>query len=197
MSSPALAALVLGLLIFLGTHSVRIVADQWRGDCIARVGERRWKGIYSALSGIGLVLIIWAYAAARENPIILWQAPLWSRHLAALLTLPAFVLITAAYVPGTRIRAAVGHPMVAGVGLWALAHLVANGSVADLLLFGGFLLWSIADFASARGRDRRAGTRHATKSVLFDGIAVLAGIVGWAVFARFLHGWLIGVQPFA
>lgn len=196
MSKLATSGLVLGLLIFLGTHSVRIVADNWRSACIARIGPLRWKAIYSVLSGLGLGLIVWAYAAGRAEPTLLWQAPLWSRHLAALLTLPAFVLIAAAYVPGTRIKAWLGHPMVAGIGLWALAHLLANGSLADLLLFGGFLAWAVVDFASARARDARAGTRYATRSILFDGIAVAAGVVAWAVFARFLHTWWIGVQPF-
>lgn len=191
-----MSILVLGLLIFLGTHSIRIVADDWRSAKITRLGEQRWKAIYAIASAIGLGLTIWGYGIAREAPLPLWQAPLWTRHLAALLTLPAFILIVAAYVPGTRIRAAIGHPMVLGVALWALAHLAANGTLADLLLFGGFLLWAAADFVSARGRDRAAGTTYAVKSLAMDGAAIGVGIVTWVVFARYLHASLIGVQPF-
>lgn len=191
-----MSILILGLLIFLGTHSVRIVADNWRSARIASWGEQRWKACYAIASAVGLGLIIWGYGAARESPLILWQAPIWTRHLAALLTLPTFILIVAAYIPGTRIRAATGHPMVLGVGLWALAHLAANGTLADLLLFGGFLLWAAADYVSARGRDRAAGTRYRVKSLAMDGAAIGVGIVAWAVFARSLHAWLIGVQPF-
>lgn len=191
-----MSILVLGLLIFLGTHSIRIVADDWRSARIARLGEQRWKAIYAIASAIGLGLTIWGYGIAREAPLPLWQAPMWTRHLAALLTLPAFILIVAAYIPGTRIRAAAGHPMVLGVAIWALAHLAANGTLADLLLFGGFLLWAAADFVSARGRDRAAGKVYPVNSLAMDGAAIAVGVIAWAVFARFLHGWLIGVQPF-
>lgn len=188
--------LVAGLLIFLGVHSVRIYADAWRSAQIARLGEGPWKGLYSLASAVGLGLIVWGYGEARMAPVDLWYPPVWTRHLAALLTLPAFVLIAAAYVPGTRVKAAIGHPMVGGVKLWALAHLLANGRLADLLLFGAFLVWAALDFRSARRRDRAAGTRYAAGPAARDGLAVAAGVAAWAAFAFWLHGWLIGVRPF-
>jgi len=127
--------LILGLIVFLGLHSVRIFAEDWRSARIAQWGEMRWKGLHSLGSIIGFALIIWGYGLTRATPIDLWQPPIFTRHLAALLTLPAFMLLAAAYVPGTRIRARLGHPMVLSVKLWALAHLLANGRLADVLLF--------------------------------------------------------------
>jgi uncharacterized membrane protein len=192
-----MSVLILGLLLFLGTHSVRIFADGWRTRQLARLGEAKWKGLYTVIALIGFVLIIWGYGLARTSPVVLWSPPLWMRHLAAPLTLLAFVLLAAAYVPRNRMKARLGHPMVAGVKVWALAHLLANGSLAGVVLFGAFLLWAIADFASARRRDRRAGTVYPAGSLARDAVAVVVGLVAWAVFAFLLHGWLIGVRPFA
>ena len=188
--------LILGLLIFLGAHSVRIFADGWRTRQLARLGEGKWKGLYSVVSAVGLVLIVWGYGLARAEPTILWMPPLWTRHVAALLTVPAFILIVAAYVPGNRIKAGLGHPMVAGVKVWAFAHLLANGTLAGVILFGAFLAWAMADFASARRRDRRAGTVYPAGTIARDAVAVIVGLIAWAAFAFYLHGWLIGVRPF-
>jgi uncharacterized membrane protein len=188
--------LVLGLIVFLGCHSIRIVADPWRSRQVARLGPNGWKGAYSLVSLAGFALIVWGYAQARLDPVVLYAPPVWTRHLAALLTMPAFVLLAAAYVPGTRIKAKLGHPMVAGVKLWALAHLLANGTLADVLLFGAFLAWAIADFVAARRRDRLAGTVYVAGPASRDVIAATVGLVAWAVFAFWLHGLLIGVRPF-
>lgn len=187
--------LVLGLILFLGAHSTRALADGWRSAMIARLGEGTWKGMYSLLSLAGFVLICYGYGLARAEPVVLWVPPVWTRHLAAVLTIPAFILLAAAYVPGNRIKAVVGHPMVAGVKVWALAHLLANGNLADVLLFGSFLIWAVLSFRAARGRDRAAGTRYpaglASRTLATIGI----GLVAWAAFAFALHGWLIGVKP--
>ena len=188
--------LILGLILFLGTHSVRIVADDWRTARIAQLGENGWKGLYSLASALGLGLIVWGYGLARAEPVALWAPPGWTKHVAALLTLPAFVLIAAAYVPGNRIKAAVGHPMVAGVKVWAIAHLLSNGNLADVLLFGAFLAWAVLDFRSARQRDRAANLRHPAGTLARDGIVTAAGIGAWALFASVLHLWLIGVRPY-
>lgn len=187
--------LIIGLIVFLGVHSVRIVADGWRAQQIARLGELTWKGIYSVIALVGFVLIVWGYGEARTVPTVLWNPPIWTRHLAFVLTLIAFILIAAAYVPQTRIKAAVGHPMVAGVKTWAFAHLLANGTLADLLLFGSFLVWAIADYIAARRRDRAAGTVYIKGPVSRDVTAVAVGAVAWAAFALYLHAWWIGVRP--
>ncbi len=187
--------LLLGLLLFLGVHSVRIAADAWRSAQIARVGEGKWKGVFSLVSAVGFFLIVWGYSQSRLDPLVLWSPPVWTRHFALLLTFVAFVLIAAAYVPGTRIKAAIGHPMVAGVTLWALAHLIANGMLADVVLFGGFLVWAIALFAFSRRRDRDAGTVYPAGSLSRDALAAAIGFVAWIVFALWLHRLLIGVQP--
>jgi uncharacterized membrane protein len=188
--------LVLGLVLLLGVHSTRLIAPGLRDAGVARLGLLPWKILYAVLSLIGLVLIVQGYGEARMAPMLLWAPPVWTRHLAALLTLPAFVLMACAYVPGTRIRAKLGHPMVAGVKIWAFAHLIANGTLADLLLFGSFLVWSVVMFATLRRRDRAAGLRRPAGSASRDAIAIVAGIVGWAVFAGWLHLALIGVKPF-
>lgn len=190
--------LVAGLIVFLGAHSVRIVADDWRSRQIARIGEGAWKGIYSVISIAGFALIVWGYGLSREHPVDLWQPPVWTRHLASLVTLASFVLLAAAYVPGTRIKSALGHPMVLGVKLWALAHLLANGRLADVLLFGAFLIWAVLDFSAAKRRDRAVGrTYAAAPGIARDLIAVIIGIGAWAAFAFHLHSMLIGVRPFS
>ena len=191
-----MALLILGLALFIGAHSLRIVANGWRATRIAKMGLKPWKGAVSVVSIIGFVLIIWGYGIARQAPLVLYTPPVWARHVAALLTLPAFMLLVAAYVPGTRIKRAIGHPMVAGVKLWAFAHLLANGTLADVVLFGAFLAWSVASFLVARRRDRAAGIVYAAGPIVRDVTAVVVGALAWAVFAFWLHGWLIGVRPF-
>lgn len=188
--------LILGLVIFLGVHSVRIVADDWRTRTIAARGAGMWKGAYTVLSVAGLMLIIWGYGMARQQPVVLWSPPTAMRHVAALLTLISFVLLAAAYVPGNGIKARVHHPMVAGVKVWAFAHLLANGTLADVLLFGSFVLWAVLNFKAARGRDREAGTTYPAGKTLPTLITLVLGVVAWAVFAFWAHGELIGVRPF-
>jgi uncharacterized membrane protein len=188
--------LVLGLLLFLGVHSVRIVADGWRARTIAQRGEGAWKGGYTLLSLAGLALIVWGYGQARLAPQVLWASPLWTRHLAGALMLPAMVLLAAAYVPGNGLKARLRHPMLLGVKLWALAHLLANNTLADVLLFGGFLLWAVLAFRAARQRDRQQGLRHADGRSGATAVAVLAGLLAWALFAFWAHAVLIGVRPF-
>ena len=191
-----MAAMILGLAIFLGVHSVRILADDWRTAQIARRGEGVWKVGYSVLSLVGFVLLVWGYGEARASQSDLWTTPLWTRYLAAVLTMAAFVLVAAAYVPRTRIKAVVGHPMAAGVKLWAIAHLVSNGRVADLILFGAILIWAVASFSSSRRRDRAAGVTYAAGPITRDLVAVAVGLIAWAAFAFKLHDRLIGVALF-
>jgi uncharacterized membrane protein len=188
--------MLIGLVLFLGGHSVRIFAEGWRAGAIARLGEGGWKGLYSLVALAGLVLVAHGYGLTRADPVDLWTPPVWTRHLASLLTLVAFVLLAAAYVPRNRIRAAVGHPMLAGVKIWAIAHLLANGRLADLVLFGAILIWAVLDFRVARRRDRLAGFIRARGSLGADAVVVVVGVGGWAAFAFWLHASLIGVRPF-
>jgi uncharacterized membrane protein len=188
--------LILGLILFLGMHSVRIVADGFRSAQVARLGLNSWKAIYSVVSIVGFVLIVYGYGLARESPTVLFVPPAWMRHVTALLTIPAFILLAAAYVPGTRIKKAVGHPMVAGVKIWAFSHLLANGTLADVVLFGAFLAWAVFDYVAARRRDRAAGVVYITGPVSRDITAVVIGLVAYAAFAFWLHAWWIGVRPF-
>jgi uncharacterized membrane protein len=187
--------LVLGLLLFLGVHSIRIVADGWRGAQVARLGEKPWKGMVSVGSLAGFVLIVWGFGLARANPIQVWDPPTWTRLVTVLLTLPAFVLIAAAYVPANHLKAALGHPMVLGVKTWAFAHLCSNGRLDAMLLFGAFLVWAVFSFRAGRRRDRAAATSYPAGTLKGDAIAVVAGVVIWAAFGRFLHAWLIGMSP--
>jgi len=149
--------LVIGLLIFLGLHSSRVFAEGLRANIISTHGEKTWKGAFALLSLIGFVLLVVGYGRARMDPVVLWLPPTWTRHATALLTLPAFILPAAAYVPKNAIKAKLGHPMLLGTKLWAAAHLLANGNLADVLPFGGFLLWAILCFRAAKnGIARRA-----------------------------------------
>lgn len=188
--------LIAGLFVFLGVHSLRIFSDGWRIRAMQRTGEGAYKGLYSLVSVLGLVLIIYGFGVARETPIMLWVPPVGMRHAASLLTLVAFILLAAAYVPRNSIKARVHHPMVLGVKAWALAHLLSNGSVAHLVLFGGFLAWGVANFIAARKRDRVFATQYPPGTVTSTAVTVVVGVLVWAAFAFKLHGLLIGIRPF-
>jgi uncharacterized membrane protein len=188
--------LIAGVLIFLGVHSLGVVAPEWRGRQVARMGEGPWKLAYSAVSLVGLFVVIWGYGVARGNPVVLWSAPAFARHLTALLTVIAFVLVAAAYVPGTRIKAALGHPMTVGIALWALGHLLANGRLNALILFGSFLAWAVIVYVVRRRRDRDAARTYPAGGLARDAIAVVVGVVLSVVFALYLHGPLTGIRPF-
>ena len=187
--------LILGLIVFLGVHSVRIVADGWRADTRARIGAMPWKGLYSLASAIGFGLIIWGFGLARQQPVQLWNPPTGMRHLASLLTLAAFVLIVAAYVPGNRIKSRVHHPMVLSVMVWSLAHLLANGNLGQVILFGSFLVWSVVDYLASWRRDQVTGTPYPAGTAGATGVTVAIGVGTWIAFALWLHGLLIGVRP--
>lgn len=191
-----MSILVLGLLIFLGAHSLRIVADGWRTRMIARLGTNGWKGLVALVSIIGFVLIVWGFGLARQQPVLLYVPPLWLKHLNSLFTLVAFVLVAAAYVPRNHAKAAIGHPMLAGVKLWALGHLLATGFVHDVVLFGAFLAWAVVDFAVSRRRDRLTGTVYPAGTLIGDALTLVIGIGAWVVFALWLHLRWIGVNPF-
>ena len=191
-----MGALILGLLLFLGMHATRIVADGWRTQVIAQRGPAAWKGPYTVVSLVGFGLIVWGYGQARLAPQILWASPRWTRHLAGLLMLAALVLLMAAYVPGNGLKARLHHPMVLAVKVWALAHLLANNTLADLLLFGSFLLWAALDLRAARQRDRAAAVVYAAGRAIPTLLTVVLGGLLWAVLAFWAHQRLFGVRPF-
>ena len=193
----AMLTLIAGLILFLGVHSVRIFADDWRTRQQQKWGADAWRGVYAVLSLAGLMLVIYGFGQVRNEPVWLWIPPLGMRHAASLLNLFGFILLAAAYVPGNAIKARVYHPMVAGVKLWAVAHLMANGNLGHLVLFGSFLAWAVLDFISARKRDRRNPPSSAPVTKLSATlITVVVGVVAWLVFAFWLHGLLIGIKPF-
>jgi uncharacterized membrane protein len=187
--------LVLGLVLFFGIHMVRIVAGPWRSRQIERMGAMPWKGIYSVISLAGFGLMLWGYGQTRAAPELVLM-PLWTRPLAALLTLPAFVLLVAAYVPRNHFKAALGHPMLASVKLWSLAHLLCNMRLGDVLLFGSFLAWSVLAFVASRRRDRADGVRYSAGTLGASALVLALGVGAWAWFAMVGHGRLIGIRPF-
>lgn len=187
--------LFLGLLIFLGVHSLRLLAPTRREAWRIRLGEAGYKGLYSLVSLAGFALIVWGYGQARLSPVVWWTPPTGLRHLAALLVLVSFVLLAAAYVPRNRFKARWGHPMLLGTKLWALAHLLVNGSAADVLLFGAFLAWAVFAFVCCRRLDRTAGTTYPAATRTGTTVAVLVGVAVWVLFAFWLHALLIGVSP--
>jgi uncharacterized membrane protein len=190
-----MAVLVLGLVVFLALHSLRIFAEDWRGQMISRMGDKPWKGIISVLSLASFVIIMMGYGMARQSPIAVWSPPFWMSHVVSLLMLPAFVLMLAAYVPSNSIRSRLGHPMVISVKLWAASHLLANGNLADIVLFGAFLVWAVMSFRAARRRDRRDDVRRPPGRLLPTLVTIVFGALVWAWFILQGHAWLIGVQP--
>ncbi len=187
--------LLLGLVLFLGAHSTRIVAEPWRARMVGRLGEKGWKAAYSLVSLAGFALLVWGFGLARQQPVVLWVPPRGMNHLAALLTAVAFVLLAAAYVPRNGLKARLHHPMVLAVKVWALAHLVSNGNLADVVLFGAFLVWAVLDFRVARQRDRAAGTVYAPGTAGATVATVGVGLAAWAGFAFWAHARWIGVSP--
>lgn len=185
-----MTTLIIGLLLFLGMHSIAIAAPAWRDRMATQLGLA-WRGIYVLISLLGFVLIIRGYAAARLTPEVLYVPPAWMRHVTMTLMLPVFPLLLAAYLPG-RIKTTMKHPMLVATKLWALAHLLSNGMAADVLLFGGFLLWAIADRISFKRRSVRP-IKTAPAGPYNDWIAVIAGLAIYALFVGWAHTKLIGV----
>ena len=192
-----MSILVLGLVIFLGLHSIRIVSESARERAIARFGEGPWKGIHSLISVIGFVLIVWGFARARHDAPQVWTPPAGARHMTMLLMLVALILLASYLFKRSYTAVWTHHPMVWSVLLWSIGHLIANGSAADVVLFGAFLIWSIADLASSYARDRRNGVIYPPPELGATGGAVVAGLVVYALLLGGLHLWLFGVSPLA
>ncbi|KJS18610.1 MAG: NnrU family protein [Hoeflea sp. BRH_c9] len=188
--------LIIGLVLFLGVHSVRIAAPEFRQAQIEARGMNAWKGIYSLASLAGFVILVWGFGMARQDPVVFWTAPAWMSHVVALLMVAVMILLVAAQVPAGRIKAAVKHPTLLAVKIWALAHLLVNGDLASVVLFGGFLAWAVVDRISEKKRLRAGITRNPVAGpVKWDIISVAGGLVLYVLFILYLHKWLIGVPP--
>jgi uncharacterized membrane protein len=193
-----MTTLIAGLILFFGVHSVSIVSRRWRDSMAARLGPAPWRVLYSLVSLLGFYLIVRGYSLARLDPVVLYQAPQALRWVTAVLMLPVFPLLIAAYAPG-HIKAAVKHPMLAATKLWAVAHLLVNGTLADVLLFGGFLLWAGADRVSVARRPEPQrpmfGNRQRARRRSADVVAIVVGLALYALFLMWAHVRLFGVAP--
>ena len=200
-----MALLILGLVLFLGAHSTRIFAENWRQAILERLGEKAYKGVYTLVSLVGFGLMVFGFDQVRWDSPLLWAPPVWVKHAAALLMLLSLVLLASAYTPRNAIKAKLHHPMVLSVKVWALAHLLANPRLADVVLFGAFLLWSVLNFRAARQRDRLAaasllagegsGALAPEVSAVATWRAIGIGVVVWAFLLSRGHTWLFGVSP--
>ncbi|PCF97130.1 NnrU family protein [Vreelandella nigrificans] len=188
--------MIIGLLIFLGSHSIRIFAENWRQQKVAQLGLPTWKLAYSAVSVVGLAIAIYGFGQMRLEPIYIWFPPMGLRHAVALLMLPAFILLVAAYIPRNAIKAKLGHPMLLAVKVWALSHLLVNGRFGDIIFFAAFLVWGILAFKAAKKRDRANPPAVTATSIPATIATVVIGVVAYALFAFHLHSLLIGVSVF-
>ena len=193
--------LLLGLVLFLGCHSVRVFAQSWRENTLLRLGEKMYKGLYSLASIVGFVLIVDGFSLVRMDSPMLWLPPVAMRHVASLLMLLSMILLVAGQVPHNAIKDRLKHPMVLSVKVWALAHLLANGRLADLILFGAFLVWSVLVFRASRQRDRLLDDlvpepveTTEVASPTTTKVMVIGALV-WAVLLLGGHAWLFGVSP--
>jgi len=186
-----MALLVIGLIIFLTVHSISIINHDWRNLIVEKIGIWPWQGIYSVIAIIGFVMIVNGYGMARMHPLVLYSPPIWLQHITMVLMIPVFPMLLATYFPG-RIKTTLKHPMLAAVKLWAFAHLLANGTLADVLLFGAFLAWAVMDRISLKRRTPDTVPAGA-RSKLNDTLVIVIGLILYAAFVLGLHKWLIGV----
>ena len=182
--------LIVGLLLFLGGHMVRVAAPGWRDKMLARLGPWGWKAVYSVPALVGFVLLVIGYDAARWTSPVLWNSPPWTRMVATLAMAPVLVIFVSAYLPG-KIRDGLRHPMLLATILWAVVHLMANGRVADLVLFGSILAWAVVVTIAAWRRPWRPTA--GPNGPVFDLVAVLIGVAAWMILIRGGHVWLVGM----
>lgn len=184
--------LIAGLVLFLGIHSIRIVAEPARTALVGRLGLIPYKAIYGVISIIGIWLVVKGYGEARLDPVVLYQPPSFLRHLNMLLMLIVFPALLAAYFPG-RVKTALKHPMLIAVKAWALSHLLVNGMLHDVLLFGGFLAWAVVDRISVKRRSANNTAPQLPSTPVNDVIVIVGGLGLYVAFAFWLHPILFGV----
>jgi uncharacterized membrane protein len=191
-----MALFLIGLIIFLASHSSRVFAESWRNKMIDQIGEVKWKGLYTIISLLGFIVMVIGYGEARQNTIVLWQPNAFLIYISLALNLVAFIFLAGSSPSNNAIRLKLKHPMILGVKVWALAHLLSNGTLVDLILFGSFLIWAVLDFRSARKRPILVPEKAeiSTKATV---IAIASGVILWVVFIFGLHQYLIGVSPLA
>jgi uncharacterized membrane protein len=186
--------LIVGLVLFLGAHAFSM-NRAGRAKLIERFGANGFKGLYSLVSLVGFGLIIWGYGMYRAGGYApVWNPPTWLRHVAALVMLPVLPLLFSAYAKGF-VKARLKHPMILSVKLWALAHLLANGDLGSMLLFGSFLLWAVLGFMSMRRRPIDEAASFVPNPGQ-DAAAILGGLIAYAAMIFGLHRYLIGVGVF-
>ena len=183
---------IAGLILFFAVHSISIVNEGWRDAMAERLGTATWKILYSLASLAGLVLLIRGYGIARGDPVILYVTPAWLLYANFLLMLFVFPLFMASFLPG-QIKTAVKHPVFTSVKTWAFAHLLTNGALADVLLFGCFLAWAVAGRISMKHRRARP-VPGVPESPVNDLLAVVGGLLLYLLFIMVLHDWLTGVE---
>ncbi len=190
-----LVTMILGLVLFLGVH-VFITRRDARADLIARIGEGGYKIAFSVISLVGLALIVWGFATYRATGWIdVWYPPIWMKHLTIALMLPAVIMVAASYVRG-RIYTTLKHPMLAGVKLWAVSHLLANGDLGSIILFGSFLAWAVFDRISLKRRADSGAPPIPVGGLSNDAIAVGVGVVAYLALGFAFHPVVIGVPVF-
>ncbi len=182
---------IVGLALFFGMHSMSIIALPLR-DKLAERSELGWKLLYGGVSLVGIILISKGYAELRQSATLLYVSPIWVRHLAVILLLPTFILFLAPYFPG-RLSNVVKHPQLVAVKIWAVSHLLVNGTLVDVLLFGSFLLWAVADRISMKSRVVRS-VPSAAQSKANDVIVVVIGLAVYVATIFWLHEMLVGVN---
>ena len=187
-----LLVMIVGLILFLGVHTLTTQRGL-RTQCIAAMGEGGYKIGYAVASFAGLALIVWGFAHYRtEGMMVVWSPPTFLKHLNVALMLPAVILVVASYIRG-RIYTTVKHPMLAGVKLWAAAHLLANGDLGSIILFGSFLAWAVFDRISLKHRADNGAPPIPIGGLGNDLIAVAVGIVAYLALAFVFHPVVIGV----
>ena len=188
--------LIVGIILFLGLHLLRVVAPVLRRSMIASLGENGWKIGYSIASILTLILLIYGFGQARLVTGVLYNPPVWMAHIAITLMLIAMICLVASLLPAGHIAVKTKHPMVLSVKIWALSHLLANGETSSVLLFCAFLGWGVILRISLKRR-QRAGevTLRPFVSAKYDLYAVILGAVAWALITFKLHELLIGVSP--
>ncbi|MGO9359675.1 MAG: NnrU family protein [Xanthobacteraceae bacterium] len=190
-----LLLLIVGLILFLGAHTLTSQRDL-RASLIAATGDGPYKILYSLVSLAGIVLIAWGFSMYRSTgQIPLWSPPHFMKHVTIALMLPAAIMVVAAYLRG-RIYLVLKHPMLAGVKLWAFAHLLANGDLGSVILFGSFLAWAVYDRISLKRRTDTGAPPIPVGGVLNDVLAVVVGIVIYLALGFVFHPVVIGVPVF-